>query len=213
MFALEPEKRTVVIPVRVKKDGRLTLLYDDGELPPLREGAVGELRLPAHALPEEWAQLLSAHNVVQLLPAEAALWVEVASEKPLDAKFGEHRRQGNIRELKWRGNWLVKVILKAPLCLLWRGTKKPTLLPCRCYIPALDKWADSLNEAYSHISEAFEPHRRSHTGNVFKLCYCDEKGLCPLDALREEKQAECEGFLFQRLRDLREKQRSQRRLL
>ncbi len=210
MFIPKPKEQTIVIPVLVKKNGQLTLLHDDGELPPFLRDIVGELRVPAYALPEEWAQLFSAQAVIQLLPAEKELWVEVKTES-LAERFWEHREKGNIRE--GVGKYFVKVILKEPLCLLWRSTKKATLLPCRCYIPALNEYADSLNEAYYRISVAFEPRRRSHTGNVFQLCYCDEKGLCSLDMLRGVKQAEYSKHLYQRLHALREKQRSQQRLL
>ena len=40
--------------------------------------------------------------------------------------------------------------------------------PCRCKIPARDRGASILNEAYTVISEAFEPGRRSYTGHVLK---------------------------------------------
>jgi hypothetical protein len=35
-------------------------------------------------------------------------------------------------------------------------------------IPALEKSAESLNHAFTLISEVFETKRRSHSGNVFE---------------------------------------------
>ena len=57
---------------------------------------------------------------------------------------------------------------KFALRLTLRGTKKPQLLSVKCDIPALGKVANSLNHAYSLISEAYEIERISHIGNVFE---------------------------------------------
>ena len=51
-----------------------------------------------------------------------------------------------------------------------RGTKPALLRQVECHIPHLDLAVNSLNQAYTRISEVFEPHRRSHTGNVFERC-------------------------------------------
>ena len=66
----------------------------------------------------------------------------------------------------------MEVLLTEPLYLRFRGTKKATLDPAQCVVPALGGLtADSLNEAYRRISEVFEPGRRSAGGNVFRSCY------------------------------------------
>ena len=72
----------------------------------------------------------------------------------------------------------VEVLLEEPLYLWSHGTKRATLKPARCTVPALkDLRAESLNEAYRRISERFEPHRRSVGGNVFRCVYYFEPAL------------------------------------
>lgn len=103
--------------------------------------------------------------------------------------------------------YLVKVRLQETLHLEIRGTSKPRLLNCRCHIPALEKhekqFADSLNEAYTHISEIFEPTRRSHTGNIFSLCVVKlPTGWTLLDDLRAVCEAEYARWLQEKLRKI-----------
>jgi len=52
------------------------------------------------------------------------------------------------------------------------------------------KYARSLNHAYTIISEIFEPHRISHTGNIYKNIFYNEpkiNQLFPLGDLRDKK--------------------------
>lgn len=100
--------------------------------------------------------------------------------------------------------YLVKVCLQQPPFLELRGTSKPRLLDCRCHIPALQNQerhqADSLNEAYTRISEVFEPTRRSHTGNIFSLCVVKlSTGWVLLDNLRAICEAEYARWLQEQL--------------
>jgi len=95
--------------------------------------------------------------------------------------------------------FVVEVKLIEPLNLIIRGSKDANLDKVNCFIPSLNSEAYSLNEAYTKISQVFEPKRASHTGNVFKKCYylCKERGeWYPLDHLREIKQSEYEKYLL-----------------
>ena len=76
----------------------------------------------------------------------------------------------------------VPIILEESLRLQLRGTKMGRLKQVRCIIPALGNvQAASLNHAYRLISEQYEPHRKSNTGNVFlKMIFIDEIGKCHL---------------------------------
>ena len=56
-----------------------------------------------------------------------------------------------------------------------RGDQEARLCPCVCAIPSLDKKAQSLNHAFTLISEAYETLRRSHSGNVFERVYAQDK--------------------------------------
>lgn len=46
---------------------------------------------------------------------------------------------------------------------------------CTCYIPALKSEVDSVNTAATNISEAYEPHRKTHTKDVFRDVYFQDK--------------------------------------
>jgi hypothetical protein len=82
----------------------------------------------------------------------------------------------------------VEVFLREPLLLWHRGTKSSALCPCKCFIPALEMEATSLNHAYTLISKKYETKRQANTGNVFrKAYYRDEHGHWQmLERLREE---------------------------
>ena len=68
---------------------------------------------------------------------------------------------------KLTGRSFVAIELNQPLKLLLRGEKRPKLISCKCTIPVLDLEAESLNHAFTLITDAFEPERISRGGNVF----------------------------------------------
>lgn len=92
--------------------------------------------------------------------------------------------------------WFAEALLQEPLEMRFRGTKRAVLAPCSCAVPALDGvdaplMAESLNHAYTKLSERFEPYRRSHTGNAFQLVFYlgvgadREHSWEPLETLRK----------------------------
>lgn len=73
----------------------------------------------------------------------------------------------------------------------------PTLNDVKCYIPALNKDAVSLNNAYMIISQELETERKSHTGNVFKHGYIRENNYyINLETIRTEFQAQYNRTLY-----------------
>lgn len=176
--------KSVRIPIRINQ-GQLDFI-GDGSLLMLKDGTVGELVVPASAVRDEnlLASLNREESVLFLSATTQLLFNINLNEVPETLrKFVKHPR---IHPLP--GGY-VEGILQADLYLQIRGTKNPTLKGCRCFIPALEETARSVNHAYSLISMAFEPHRMSHTANVFKkVLYEDEKsGLWQkLDILREQ---------------------------
>jgi len=77
--------------------------------------------------------------------------------------------------------------LKQDLRLVAKN-KKPSLSPCICFIPALQQQVESVNEAYTKISLAFEPKRRSNAGNVFLVVFVEQDAyVVSLDTLRRDK--------------------------
>jgi hypothetical protein len=161
------------IPV-VVNNGKVEFLH--GTLPPLKEKTIGSLLIPAHGFqnPKD-VERLSRTETVEFLAAGTTL----------------HAPMKDIED--------EEIILDEPLELTFRGTKKPVLKDCRCTLPSLKAKARSLNEAYTKLSEKYEPHRRGHGGNVFqKVLYLPpgQHNWQPLDELRLAKQIAFQQKLF-----------------
>lgn len=186
-------QRTVSIPVRIV-EGRLEYFYG-GDMPKLRPGTIADLVVQAEALidPADDVWLSHRHRLPLLAP-ETKLMIRISSEA-VPARLKTHVQRV---ELPNRGpSACVPVILIEPLEFCWRGNKRGALMECGVGIPALpDQEAASLNHAYRLVSEAFEPHRRSHAGNVFSEVYYNVKDAwLPLDEIRGQKEAELEPRL------------------
>jgi hypothetical protein len=178
---MNDEAPMIEIPV-VVKNGKVEFLY--GVLPKLREETVGRLFIPDHGFqnPKDVEQFLLTGEV-ELLPAKTTL------RAPMKLRLGS--ALNDVRD--------EEIILEEPLELTFRGTKKPVLKDCRCTLPSLKTKARSLNEAYTKLSEKYEPHRRGHGGNVFQKVFYLPKGQHqwqPLDELRLAKQIEFQKKLF-----------------
>lgn len=79
---------------------------------------------------------------------------------------------------------LLELRLDEPLWVERKGLKTYRLRPCSCFVPALPNPDNnsgrdsSLNHALTRLSEAFELHRISHTGNAFtRFMVLDTSGL------------------------------------
>ncbi len=155
-----------VIPLRVVSGG-LTLL-GGAPLPKLRDGAVCELALAESAIEDRaFLEKLHREEVRSFLPARRILLVEVYSQRGDDRLIPPS--EFSVTSLM--GNGFVEAVLLEDLAITVRATKRATLRPCQMHIPALDREVGSVNQAYSRISEEFERHRQSHTGNVFQKVY------------------------------------------
>jgi len=187
-------ERKISLPILLHR-GNVT--YVGGlPLPPIREGVIADLILPASALlKSDIAELLLETSEVQLLPKGAVLRAGV-KPKGIPADLRKQARKVPEKaqldptapaDLAW-----VRIDLLQDLILRVGGGARSELLDCACSIPALpDKEARSVNHAYTLISEAFEPNRRSHTGSAFQKVYYPEKELVwvSLDRLREHEDA------------------------
>jgi hypothetical protein len=181
---MNDEPLMIEIPV-VIKNGKVEFLY--GVLPKLKEEIHGRLFIPDYGFqnPKDVEQFLLTGKV-ELLPAKTPL------RAPMKLRLGSVL--GDVRD--------EEIILEEPLELTFRGTKKPVLKDCRCTLPSLKTKARSLNEAYTKLSEKFEPHRRGHGGNVFQKVFYLPPGQHnwqPLDELRLAKQIEFQKKLFSRM--------------
>ncbi|MGB5055481.1 MAG: hypothetical protein WBO24_13905 [Nitrospirales bacterium] len=197
MFVPDPTEKTVQIPVRMV-DGEIQTEYGT-ELPLLREGTLGELIVRASDVKDKhWLDLLTREQPIVFLGKGTTVRVIMsrgASPAPGEAALPEVNRSEFLRFV--RGH-TADVILQTDQLLLLRGNKPGELQPCPCQIPALKRTAESLNQAYSLLSEVYEPHRRSHTGNVFDKAFAKptegDKWLSLRD-LRDHVQAEAEAHL------------------
>lgn len=187
------EDKTVRIPIRVI-NGEIKYFYG-GELPLIENGVIGELILPEYSIKDErFIQVSQMEEKVEFLKSETSIAVGISKKSiPEDKK----KFLLKIPTVVWTTDSYVQVELLEPLFLLIRGSKKSTLSNVKCYIPSLQCEADSINSAYSIISQAFETHRRSHTGNVFEKCFFQYDDLWySLDFKRDIEEGTYEENLF-----------------
>lgn len=161
MIIPDPFKKTIKIPVRIV-DGKAEYFYG-GPFPKIRD-VTGDLVVPAFSVMEKsFVDEFSANDGAEILPRGTSLMVNV---------WADSGAPGLVKDVQCgplSGN--VEVQLWEPLYLWHRGTKNSVLAPCKCFIPALNERASSLNHAYTIVSKAFETKRQTNTGNVFKKIY------------------------------------------
>lgn len=193
-MARKTEARTVRVPFRLV-DGQLTYFYG-GPLPTFKNGCIGELVLPAFDLAvDSVRETLLAEKIVPLLDASTPLLIRISNKsipRTLAARCRSEILQGHSQTT------CVRIRLVEPLSIRWRGAKLGNLEPAQCEIPALPKkTAESLNHAYRLVSEAFEPHRRSHSANVFHEIFFERRGAwLPLEVLRSAAERDLEASLI-----------------
>ena len=128
--------------------------------------------------------LLERESKAETFPAETILWIDVHPRR-LDEVQSSIRSSLTERwdeALRRIEGWLTPVLLDDPLQLQLRGSKRAELLPCTNRILGLQsatsepESVQSLDHAYAHISTLCEPHRVSHTGNVFDKVYFVDQG-------------------------------------
>jgi len=180
----ESSSRSVHIPVQ-KRGSTFEFLYGRS-LPEIRDRTKVYLIVPLDSLsPEDRAAFEKLHTE-PLLPKGTRLLVLVQATVFADELLIPSSEAFAIPV----DGAFVEVELQEDLTILLRGTKPPILSSCPCYIPRLDIQARSLNHAYSLISERYEPHRASHTGNVFQKVFrrSADGTWEPLEALRKAAQ-------------------------
>ena len=181
MFNPDNTCRTIRLPV-VLEDGRLS--PSEGQvLPMLKKKVHAELVLRLSDLLDEKERLaFLGEQRTLFLPKGTRLWARVKDDSvPQD--LSKHRAS---KRFYTGGSELgVPFDLAEDLFLRIRPGKSSVFADCTCRIPSLNFTAGSVNEAYTRISTAFEPSRRSHTGNVFTCVFYEGKvALNPLDELR-----------------------------
>ena len=179
----ERYKKRLRIGVRVEGSG--IVLLDGKPLPQLHPGSVGEIVFaPESFVDERIRSGFTDEKYVPFLTEGSSIMMGVSPNV-----IGSTSQKGLIHpdSIRILSEYMfVAVRLDANQRLQVRGDQVAKLAPCSCWIPALEIAADSLNHAFTKISEAFETLRRSHSGNVFLRAFAlDDSGKWEtLDLLR-----------------------------
>lgn len=203
--------RKIRVPVKLV-NGQWELLYGG----PVRvaDGAFGELHLDRSAFDDkDFLKALTQKRRVEVLPEGIELRVALSIHTPLPGF--EHclisqRDTPYVDFAKVGGTYyFVPVWLASPsemqrrrgvtsgaLTLVLEGMEPRAIESGQVRLPDIPSLgpADSLNHAFTLLSEVFEPWRQAHTGNIYeRIFYKETDGLWyPLDALRDKQLAEAE---------------------
>jgi len=196
----DPFEKTTRIPFKVV-DGKLVHIYGGGEITELRQGSIGDIVVRTEDLTNEGrSKQYNSEKIVDFLPSGSTLRARVRTKHVPESLKEEYLAESNELDTGF-----VEMVLQQDLQLQLRGTKEARLMPCSCIVPSLVSGAEdgvkiSVNEAYSFISTHFEPHRRSHSGNVFDQVFywfqAPVSSWQPLRSLRNQRQAEYEKELL-----------------
>lgn len=181
----DPFERTVRIPVQWI-DGQWQLI-GGGKMPELKPNVCADLFMPAMYLAndEERARWTAGETVV---------FLEKGTE--LFAQVNRNRVPGTLRNLALEKHYKMghpsafvpfQLLTDVSLCLT--PGKKGGLIGGKCKISSLDLEVDSVNEALTRVSQAFEPDRKSFGGSVFLKVFVErDSKMIPLDDLRNQRE-------------------------
>ena len=170
---------------------------------PVREGTLGELTLDARDITnEKFKQRVMQEVTVKILDEGTELLVALTDhdtngrllgfpeKMPINVPWGTTRfakvRLGPQRPKKGQLS-LDTEIDRGGLWLKVKGLERCELKASTVLMPeGFEEPAVSLNHAFTLLSERYEKHRLSHTGNVYsRVFYCEGNGhWFPLDDLR-----------------------------
>ncbi|UBM09981.1 hypothetical protein [Cupriavidus metallidurans] len=187
---------------------------------PVADGTFAELILSVGQITDEqFKQRVTQEVTFEILPEGSELWVALsdrnapASAKqawpkvlredvPAGATRFEKIRLGP-REMRPGQIPLPGMPEKGGLWLKLKGLERCELLSGTIHMPDgfSTPTATSLNHAFTLLSQAYETHRISNTGNVYaRVFYPDRDGVCyPLDDLRKGVQVNKERELLHQL--------------
>lgn len=175
----DPFGKTVKIPIKIVNGSPCLELGE--RLPELEDGTLGDLIVPAYAFKnqKDFAKFMEEESVFFLKNGT----ILVAQ---IDSRYVPKELEKSVLyDCKGMCGPGVEFVLCEEQEIRTRGTKNAALKKCECRIPALEKTALSINHAYSLISQAYEAHRISHTGNVFaKVFFKKGEFWKPLRELR-----------------------------
>lgn len=193
----------------VKRVGNLWEFFYGGDVP-VKEGTVGELTISAESITDEaFRTRVSQELVVKVLHEGARLHVALSDQSNNGARIGawpevfppsvpsgttrfECITLGPIKP-KSRQLDLVTVVEAGGLWLKLKGLERIELVGSTVLMPQgfATPTAISLNHALTLLSQEYEKHRISNTGNVYTRIFYEEPSgrWFPLRDLREGVQA------------------------
>ena len=210
---------TAKVTVPVKRVGERWEFFYGGDVP-VREGTLGELTLSANQISDErFRQRVSQELVVKILEESAPLPVALSDRSRGEAHISTWP---DIDQLSVpAGTTRVERITLGPckpksvqpeldgvretggLWLKLKGLERSELAGSTVIMPqGFDPAAaSSLNHALTLLSQVYETHRISNTGNVYTRVFYQEKNdrWYPLNDLRTGVQAEGERLLLSNL--------------
>ena len=187
MSVTDSERYQKNLRIGVSFDGQTFRLLNGSALPKVVTGSFAELVISPDAISDssERATFLREKTAV-LLKSGESIMVGVSPNVMADTS-----KSGIIsaEELKIASPYcFLEVRLDQDLLLRIRGDQESRLSPCVCIISATETRAESLNHAFTLISQLYETKRRSHSGNVFERAYARSRygRWCSLAELRSE---------------------------
>ncbi len=96
----------------------------------------------------------------------------------------------------------VELVLIEYLKLDLQKTKLGSFKDCKCFIPALNEYGESVNSTYTLISKVFEPQRRNPGGSVYNKVYFrdpEDNKWKRLNYLRKQYNASHENINYENI--------------
>jgi len=210
----EDNVKKIKIPFKMVGD-RMEFLFG-GEIP-LEDGCIGQLVVPIDAITvQAFKQNLLIESSAQILPVGSLILIGMTEKNKVykeDPKYPV-----DYYYLTPGITYFEPVILEKPIIETYRAKNESSaknegglwlnlkgLDDCEIKsgpvkllnYPEINK-ATSLNHAYTLLSEKIERHRISHTGNIYKRCYYQEKNgkWYPLKLLRDNMKIDIEESII-----------------
>lgn len=215
MSSYYPDEKQVRIPV--KRVGDAWEFFYGGGIP-VKDGALGELIVGANQVTDaRFLERMTGETSVRIFDEGSLLLVALSDRSQKGGRIGQWP---NIdRELVPHGTTRFEAIVVAPLpasivkqpqlrgvqkesgvWLRLKGLERSELVCRAVRLPdeLESRIATSLNHAYTLLSEKYETHRISHTGNVYSRIFYEESNgkWYPLADLRDGVRVEAERQLI-----------------
>lgn len=211
--------KVIRVPVKLV-DGQWELLY--GGPVKVKDGAFGELHLNrAHFTDNKFLKALTEKRKVAVLPSGTELRVALTIKPDLDtalhpflldyqatphdhtAKIGGETRFVSVGLAGPTEAQRLRKIEHGGLWLLLEGMEPRGIESGMVELPHTHQLesADSLNYAFTRLSEVFEPWRKAHTGSIYERVFYREQNdrWYPLKDLRDRALASVERQLIKEL--------------